>query len=194
MTRRGLFRNVLAVCLLLAALVALAVVSAEFHKVLKDFGAFFLAIAAAYLGYCFQRRQAFLATLRDLWHACIEAKADIVDYTHLDQANAEKWAKAQRSISVAIDKVRAVYRNVGETEERIGYFPFEPLHDIRRQLERLGPQETTEPAREDCRDAVIASWNAFRWAFLREFAAPDPTHPIVSRDKRDPRRERDGAG
>jgi len=188
MTRRNLALNVAGVAAGLLSLVVLALLWGRFHTVLKDFAAFFLAIAAAYLGYCFQRRQAFLVSLRDLWHQCIDAKADIIDCTRASERDAAQLAKAQRSISVAIDKMRAVYRNVGETEARIGLFPFEPLHDMRKALDALAQGADTEDQRAQCQATVMDAWNAFRWAFLREFGAPYPTNPITERNKRDPRR------
>ncbi len=188
MTRRNLSLNVAAVAAGLLALVVLALLWGRFHTVLKDFAAFFLAIAAAYLGYCFQRRQAFLVSLRDLWHQCIDAKADIIDCTQAAERDPAQLAKAQRSISIAIDKMRVVYRNVGETEARIGLFPFEPLHDMRKALDALAQADGTDTQRAECQTTVIDAWNAFRWAFLREFGAPYPTNPITDRTKRDPRR------
>src|SRR5262249_50287734 len=149
------------------------------YDVLKDFAGVFIAIAAAYLAYCFQRRQAFLASLRDLWHVCIEAKADIVDYVRDTQPTEEKYRRVQRSISKAIDGMRGVYRNVSETEAAIGLYPFEPLHDMRRELERLGCRDLDAKARHAALKEVIDSWNAFRWSFLREFSTPMPTHHIV---------------
>jgi hypothetical protein len=79
MTKRMLLTNVALVCLGLAALLGFALCYPSFHDILKDYVSIFLAIAAAYLTYCFQRRQAFLVSLRELWHKCIEAKAELVD-------------------------------------------------------------------------------------------------------------------
>jgi hypothetical protein len=74
--------NVVIVIAVLLALIGIALVSAKFYKILKDFTGVFLAIAGTYLAYCFQKRQAFLTSLRELWHKCIEAKVDLIDYTY----------------------------------------------------------------------------------------------------------------
>ena len=50
-----------------------------------------IAVAAAYLTYCFQRRQAFLVSLRELWAKAIEAKADLIDYTHDQMPDQPKY-------------------------------------------------------------------------------------------------------
>jgi hypothetical protein len=99
MTKRILLINVGFVCLGLAALLGFALKFNGFHDILKDYTSIFLAIAAAYLAYCFQKRQAFLASLRELWHKCIEAKAELIDYTHDAQPDRTKFGKAHRALS-----------------------------------------------------------------------------------------------
>lgn len=189
MTKAKLKMNVALVIIALLALLALALLFEEFHRVLKDFSGIFLAIAASYLAYCFQRRQAFLSSLKDLWHKCIEAKADLVDYTHNINPDQESYGKAHRSISIAIDMVCAVYCNVSESQNSLGFFPFEPLHDMRRSLENIGFQDVSEEQCLQARANIIQSWNTFRWVFLKELSTPKPTHYILGRNERDPRRK-----
>ncbi|WP_315722834.1 MULTISPECIES: hypothetical protein [unclassified Bradyrhizobium] len=188
MTRKLLLANVGLVSLSLALLIVAAAVYPKFGDFLKNFSNLILAVAAAYLTYCFQRRQAFLVSLREIWHQCIEAKAELVDYTHDPQPDQAKFGKAHRAISTAIDMMRAAYRNVEETEASIGFFPFEPLHDMRRSLEKIGFVNVSHQSQQLARKEMLSAWNAFRWSFLREFSAAGPTHYIVERNKRDPRR------
>jgi hypothetical protein len=189
-TRSRLLLNVGVVIGLLLGLVTVAQFSERIYATTKDFAGFFLAIAAAYLAYCFQKRQAFLAALRELWHACIEAKADLIDYTHLPNPSQIDFGRAARSISVAIDMMRAVYRNVGETEQEIGLYRFEPLHDMRRALDGLGFTNLSLEKRKEARERIVSAWNALRWNFLREFSAPSPTHYVTERGSTDHRRTR----
>jgi hypothetical protein len=191
MTKRMLLVNVASVCLALAALLGVALLYPAFRDVLKDFASIFLAIAAAYLTYCFQRRQAFLVSLRDLWHKCIEAKAELIEYTHDPKPDRAKFGKAHRALSTSMDLMRAAYCNVGETKTSIGLYPFEPLHDMRKALDSLGFENVTVDSQRQARQEIMNAWNAFRWKFLREFSTPSPTHHIVEHGVSDPRRRRD---
>jgi hypothetical protein len=188
MTKRTLLANVSLVCLGLAALLGFALRYQAFHNILKDYASIFLAIAAAYLTYCFQRRQAFLVSLRELWHKCIEAKAELIDYTHDPTPDRTKFGKVHRTLSTAIDMMRAAYRNIGETKTSIGLYPFEPLHDMRRALDKLGFENVTYQSQQQARKEILIAWNAFRWSFLREFSTPTPTHYVVTHGASGPRR------
>ena len=188
MTKRMLLANVAFVCLGLAALLGFALCYPTFSVILKDYASIFVAIAAAYLTYCFQRRQAFLVSLRELWHKCIEAKAELIDYTHDPTPDRTKFGKAHRTLSTAIDMVRAAYCNIGETKTSIGLYPFEPLHDMRKALDKLGFENVTDQSQQQARKEILMAWNAFRWFFLREFSTPKPTHYVVTHCASDPRR------
>jgi len=194
MTKELLRYNVFVVMASFAALAVVAIGSRVVShsdsgfQVIKDIVPLAIAIGAAYLAYCFQRRQAFLVSLRDLWKEFIEAKAELVEYTHNSEPDQMAFGKAHRTLSKAIDAVRGVYRNVGETDEAVGLYPFEPLHDMRRALQQLGWVESTPEKRTEARRRVIQAWNALRWAFLQEFSTPEPRHPITRRDAADPRR------
>jgi hypothetical protein len=51
----------------------------------KDLLPLLIAIPAAWLGYCFQRRTSYLAALRTLWENLIPAVQQAIHYTHLAQ-------------------------------------------------------------------------------------------------------------
>jgi hypothetical protein len=188
MTKRMLLTNVASVCLGLATLLGLALCFEAFHYIVKDYSSILLGIAATYLTYCFQRRQAFLISLREIWHRCIDAKAELIDYTYEPKPDGAGYRKAHRALSMAIDMMRAAYRNVGETSISVGLYPFEPLHDMRNALDKLGFEDVTHPAQELAREEILTAWNAFRWSFLREFSTASPTHSVTMRGASDPRR------
>ena len=194
MTKTRLLMNVLLVIAGFILLLATAMVlkfyyrADEAYSAIKDFSSLAIATGAAYLAYCFQRRQAFLVSLRDLWKELVEAKGRLIEYTHNPEPDPAAFNEAHRILSKAIDTVRGVYRNVDETEKEIGYYPFEPLHDMRKILVELGSGETTKEERKAARDRLVQSWNALRWAFLKEFSTPEPPHPITSFNAVDPRR------
>jgi hypothetical protein len=91
--------------------------------------------------------------------------------------------------------MRSVYRNVKENRSSIGLYPFEPLHDMRRTLERMRQHLQNQTQSElqgeivrRGRDDIIACWNGLRHRFLAEFAAPSSRKSVTRRGYRDPRR------
>jgi hypothetical protein len=154
----------------------------------RDFTSVFISLAAAYLSYCIQQRVAFLSSLRELWRQMIAAKNALVAYTHNPAPTKQDFSAAIMELSLAIDQMRGVYRNVGESDDAIGRFPFEPLHDMRRTMEELKWQDPAEPRREKARDEIETAWNTLRWKFLHEVSAPFPDEPIIDPRSRDPRR------
>ena len=169
------------------------------YSFLKDFSAVIIAIPAAWLAYCFNRRNSFLTTLNDLWKGMVTSKNLCVKYTLYPST--ETYVDAWLSLSSSIDSMRSVYRNVGEDKSSIGFFPFEPLHDMRKILERLKIQlddETTRHSRkqlrEDARTKLLEAWDGLRSRFLLEFGAPFPSMPITTFGFQDERRSRRAAG
>lgn len=199
MTKTRLVKNVLMVIACLSVLVLIAAIarfqlvgseitSGRIYDLLKDFSSVAIAIAAAYLAYCFQKRSDFISALRELWHAMIDAKNALIAYTQDANPTQAAFTNAYSALSRAIDQMRGVYRNVDETTKDIGWFPFEPLHDMRKSLEALGFGISSEARREAARQQIVDSWNALRPAFLKEFSTPNPTHSITSYGAKDPRR------
>lgn len=194
MTRRNLLYNITAISLIFLILIFTSVFLKYFfnidvvYQIVKDFYPITIAVAGAYLAYCFQRRQAFLASLRDLWEKSIEAKSALISYTHIENPDKAAFGAAHRSISQAIDSVRAVYYNVGESEKVIGHYPLEPLHDMLHILNAIGYVNVTDKKRTDGRRLIIQAWNSFRFAFLREFPRTQAPHPVTERSSSDPRR------
>ena len=53
------------------------------YSTFKDLIPLLIAIPAAWLGYCFQRRQAYLKDVRELWSKLVASVQDAIQYTHL---------------------------------------------------------------------------------------------------------------
>ena len=194
MTRKQLFGNVFAVMILFMLLIITAIAVRSYAKTtywydfIKDFSALFIAIGAAYLAYCFQQRQAFLFALRELWAEIVKAKTRVNYYIKHKHPNEKDYRKAYCSLSKAIDLVRGVYINVGENDKKIGLYPFEPLHDIRKCMEIITFVEVSANEKEACIAKIDDAWNALRFSFLREFDRPCAGYPITEHFARDPRR------
>ena len=79
--------------------------------------------------------------------------------------------------------MRSVYRNVGETDDLVGLYPFAPLHDMRRALQTLDPRKTrrtpTPRRATSCATAILQSFYALRETFLEELDLEEPDRPLL---------------
>lgn len=137
-----------------------------------------IAIPAAWLGYCVQRRQAYLKDVRELWSKVLGAVQDAIQYTHLVNPPQTEFAKVQRSLSIAVDEVRAVFANIGEGEGKIGLYPFEGLREIQDATSSFGFGEAADAARGAAtRKEITRKWKEVRRHFLAECARGYPLNP-----------------
>ncbi len=141
----------------------------------KDIIPLIIAIPAAWLSYCFQRRQAYLKDVRDLWSKMVGSFQDAVQYTHLNAPEQQEYARVLKSLSATIEEIRAVFANVGAEEINIGLFPFESIKQMRDEIADLGfgknfKGETAKPVR----DKIVACWKKLRTHFLLELERDIP--------------------
>lgn len=154
----------------------------DIYEYLKDMALVFVTVVAAYLASVFQRRHGFVEALREEWRDIIKAKSALIDFTHIDAPAQDQYFKAFCTISDAIDNMRSVYKNVGETNKKIGLYPYESLHDMRRAFQHLRPRDGKTITAEDrslVRDAILQSWRSIRESFLDELDLEPPTTPIL---------------
>jgi hypothetical protein len=202
MTRRKQNRRLKIIVAMLAFLVALAFYSkltgdssflSKLYDPIKDTSLLIATAAAAYLANIYQKRQQFLQSLREQWREIVQAKTALICYCQKEAPTQEDYLRAFQQLSECIDNMRIVYSNVGETEELIGLFPYEPLHDMRRILEEVDPRNGN-PTPDDLRkahDEIWGAFNAIREHFLDEFEIEQPARPILARAMR--RRKQKGA-
>ena len=121
-------------------------------------------------------------SLREQWREIVKAKSALLVYCKMPNPSVEHYWKAAAQLSECIDNMRIVYANVGETNELIGYYPFEPLHDMRRAFETLDPTIETSATPKDpdwVWGEIREAFNAIREHFLDEFEIEEPSKPIV---------------
>lgn len=99
-------------------------------------------------------------------------------YTHIEYPTKEQYSETLCSLSAAIEEVRGVFMNLGETDNKIGLYPFEPVKDILRLISDLGynKQITTDDGKI-VRDKIFALWADARKELLKEFDREIPTFP-----------------
>ena len=146
-----------------------------------------VSVPAAYLANCFQRRALFVSSLRALWSDAVEAKGLLMRYCL--SAGQTDYYEAWTELSNVVDKVRAVYRNMDETDQKVGIRPFEPLMDMLREFKRLDLSFFGLPVPfARAQTNIEDSWRAFQDAFLEEFDRPEPSSYISEYRVKRPRK------
>ena len=144
----------------------------------KDMIPFIIAIPAAWLGYCLQRRSSYLQQLRLLWSTLIKAFQKANQYTYIECPNCAEFSETLCCLSAAIEEIRGVFKNIGETDAEVGLYPFEPIKDIFGLISDLGyGHKLTEEQRQEIRTKVYALWSDARKEFLKEFDRELPAFP-----------------
>jgi len=192
MNQRVFIRNLLLVSgvYLLAVAVGIALKvcypdkDAPVYGAFKDLIPFIIAIPAAWLGYCFQRRQNYLKDVRDLWVKMVAAVQDAIQYTYSTTPMQSDYGKTLRSLSVVTEELRGVFANVGEESGRVGLFPFESLKAIHATVSALefGEKFTVQDAALARKD-ITERWKKLRMHYLTELERKEPGHvdsPYIS--------------
>jgi hypothetical protein len=152
------------------------------YEFLRDMSLLIATGGVAYIANVYQKRQSFIEALKEEWRDIIAAKSAVFTYTQIERPTLEQYLAAFFKLSETIDNMRSVYRNVGETPDRIGLYPYAPLHDMRRALQTLDPRDNPNAdleARTLVRDAILQSFYALRETFLEELDLEEPDHPLL---------------
>lgn len=154
----------------------------DLYEYLRDMSLLIATGGVAYVANIYQKRASFIDALKEEWRDIIAAKSAVFTYTQLDRPTLDQYLTAFCKLSETIDNMRSVYRNVGETYDLIGLYPYAPLHDMRRALQTLDPRKLPVPdadARNLSRDAVLQSFYALRENFLEELDLEEPDNPLL---------------
>jgi hypothetical protein len=153
----------------------------DVYEFLRDMALLIATGGVAYITNVFQKRHAFIDSLKSEWQDIIEAKSALLTFMHNETPTHTDYISAFTRLSETIDNMRIVYRNVGETNTNVGLFPYAPLHDMRRALQTLDPKKSspTPEQRKLARDAMLQSFYALRDGFLDELELDEPDTPIL---------------
>lgn len=186
MTKKQLFKWFLVASMVYLCAVALGVSlrlydatnNSIIYTTYKDMIPFIIAIPAAWLGYCLQRRASYLQQLRILWSTLIKAVQKANQYTYLECPTSDQYSETLCSLSAAIEEVRGVFMNIFEKNKKVSLYPFEPVKDIYGLIYDLGcNNKITNEERKNTRDKIFALWRDAREELLREFDREIPTFP-----------------
>lgn len=120
-----------------------------------------------------------MQTLRSFWSELVCAINSAIEYTFIEEPSQEQFSKTLRDLSVIIDELRGVYKNIGEKPGNIGLYPYEPIKDIHRAIQQLGYGAIDHDKQQKTRRQVVEHWKSVRENFLAEFDRTEPTK-IVS--------------
>jgi len=201
MTRASLNRTLRRVYLLLGMVLAISLASRfadripgiagtpietaarDLYEFLRDMALVLVTVVAAYLANVFQKRSNFVESLEEEWRNMVRMKSALWTFCEKKHASTDEYLATFCRVSESIDNMRIVYRNVGETDDLIGLYPFAPLHDMRRALQSIDPRKgRTIPDEERAlaRDAILQSFTALRESFLEELDIDEPDHPLLA--------------
>ena len=149
------------------------------YSTYKDLLPFVIAIPAAWLGYCFQRRSSYLQALRALYADLVRVANRAVEYTRWDDERSEKdFRETIEQLSIAIDSVRGVFKNVPRQDYPLGLYPYENLKEIRRIIGWLGFGEQWSKEKNRAHECIAKLWVEMHSALLQEFDMAIPIVPI----------------
>lgn len=149
-----------------------------YYETFKDLIPFILAIPAAYLGYCFQQRGSYLQSLRSLWSQLVQAVNNAIQYSYNDKTTREQYGEILTALSIVIDELRGVYKNIGECPGDAGIYPYEPIKDIHKAISELSFGDLDESKRILVRKRIVGHWKSIRSNFLDEFDRAEPTKVV----------------
>lgn len=156
------------------------------YSTYKDMIPFIIAIPAAWLGYCLQRRSSYLQQLRILWSTLVKAVQKANQYTYIKSPSREQYSETLCCLSAAIEETRGVFMNIGEKDNKIGLYPFEPIKDIFGLISDLDcDKQLTEVERKETRNKIYVLWADMRRELLKEFDREVPTFSHTHWDQPD---------
>lgn len=184
MTRRVLLfwvadaLNFYASCLVLAALTFPD--TARFHSVytlLKDFQGPLAAPPAAWLAWCFQRRNSYLQQLRALWSATVAAVQGAIQYTYASDPTQVEYGVVLKELSTVNDEYRGSFKYLREEPDGTGYYPFESLKRIHAAVSALEYGGSFKKNQcQATRKAIVDHWQQAQRPFLKELDRARPTY------------------
>ena len=115
--RRQVYLTVTALLVVTLVSLAVGVFYEQYADASRAAVPMYIALAAAWLTFCLQRRIAYTNALRTLWEKVVDTIQGVFQYTFLKEPQEKDLAPVLRSLSCRIDEVRGVFRNVGESYE-----------------------------------------------------------------------------
>lgn len=160
-----------------------------YYAAYKDMIPLVIAIPAAYLAFAFQRRSSYLQALRSVWGHMVGAIAAALTYVDTESPTQEQQRQVLAKLSIAIEEVRGVFKNIPAGGSRDGWYPFEPVKQIHHEIRDLGFGATcTAESRGAAKQRIYDMWKSSRTRLLAEFDRDEPTSHHAEYAELGPRR------
>jgi hypothetical protein len=144
-----------------------------------------VAVPLAILTSALQRRISYIQALRDLWKQLLPAIQSAIQYTHLESPQQSDFAKVLTDLSISIDLIRAVFRNVRKPKSRrlkgqVLLYPYENIKDINAVISWLsyGSSHRSFNECQRARRIIIGLWQEMYNEMLQEFDRDVPLKPV----------------
>lgn len=138
-----------------------------------------IAIPAAFLAAGLSRRNSYLQALRDIWLRLIPAVQGAIQYTYLTSPSQSDFAQTEMALSIAIDELRCVFKNVPRKGVKVGLYPHENLKDIRKAILWIGYGDSFWSAQAaKARIRINRAWQNMHHTMLLEFDRDIPIRPV----------------
>jgi hypothetical protein len=148
-----------------------------YYTAYRDMMPLVIAIPAAYLAFAFQRRSSYLSALRSVWGHMVGAIAASLAYADTESPTQEHQLQVLVKLSIAIEEVRGVFKNIPTSGTRDGWYPFEPIKQIYQEIRDLGfGAGMTPEAGAAAKERIYDMWKASRAQLLAEFDRDRPTY------------------
>jgi hypothetical protein len=161
----------------------LVVVSAErLYGFARDMSLLVAIGILAYVANILAKRWRFVESLKAQWRDTVHAKSVLLSVCEKRYLATDDYLAAFHKVSEAIDTMRIVYRNAGETSELHGLYPYESLLDMRRALQSLDPctsGEVTAEQKNLARDAILRAFDTLSETLLDELDLEEPERPLL---------------
>lgn len=192
MTRIILNRTILGVilfyiaCICMGIFLRLNITNEDYYSLFKDLLPFIFALPAAYLVFCFQRRNEYLKALRTVYSLLIQVNTEFMEYTYYKKQCSEKYTKLKFCTSKAIEEIRSVYENIDEVFGVYdGLYPFEPLKEMYiEDIDELHHGDFTTIKNEEIRKKHYEKWKKIRINFIVELERTQAAFPITKYKRR----------
>lgn len=151
--------------------------ASNLYQLYKDIIPLVIAIPAAYLAFAFQRRSSYLQALRTLWSHMVEAISAAFIYIETADPTEQQYLATLQKLSATIEEVRGVFKNIPTSASADGWYPFEPVKQIYKQIKDLGFGDMAKGKdRKKIGSIVSNMWRENRSRLLAEFDRDKPTH------------------
>ncbi len=144
-----------------------------YYSTFKDLIPLVLGIAASYITYLVQQRLSFLKQLNIIWSETVSVIQHAAHFCEKNEKDEETYYQYLINISIVIDDIRGLYKNLEEDYDGVGLYPFEPIKEVYVLFKKYGMSDNKDS--NNCKNMIYKLWKSMRKEFLKEFNRQIPS-------------------